>query len=56
MPNDPIYVDRTLYLRRVEEHKQFRAALPDLLPAPPGEDLPNTFLLHPQPSEEEETR
>jgi hypothetical protein len=49
MPNDPIYVDRTLYLRSADEYKPFRAALQDLLPAPPGEDLPYTFLLHPQP-------
>ena len=44
MKADPIYVDKTLFVGRVEEQKQFRAALAELLSAPPGEDLP--YALH----------
>ena len=38
--------DKTLFVGRVavEEQKQFRAALTELLSAPPGEDLP--YVLH----------
>jgi len=45
MPSGRIYVDKTLFLGRVEEQKQFRAALNEVLAAPPGEDLPYVLLL-----------
>jgi len=46
MPSEPIYVNQKLFLGRVEEQKQFRAALSEVLAAPPGEDLPYIFLLY----------
>ncbi len=45
MPPGPIYVDKTLFLGRVEEQKQFRAALNEVLAAPPGQELPYILLL-----------
>jgi len=41
----PIYVDKTLFLGRVEEQKQFRAALKEVLGSPSDEDLPYILLL-----------
>ncbi len=41
-----ITVDNELFLGRVEEQKQFRAALMDLLNLPPGEELPYVILLY----------
>jgi len=46
MPSEPIYVDNALFLGRVEEQKQFRAALTEVLAAPPDENLPYIFLLY----------
>jgi tetratricopeptide (TPR) repeat protein len=46
MSSEPIYVNQKLFLGRVEEQKQFRAALHEVLAAPPGEDLPYIFLLY----------
>ena len=46
MPANPIYVDNALFLGRVEEQKQFRAALTEVLAAPPDEDLPYILLLY----------
>jgi hypothetical protein len=46
MPSEPIYVNQKLFLGRVEEQKQFRAALIEVLAAPPGEELPYIFLLY----------
>lgn len=45
MPSDPIYVDKTLFLGRVEEQKQFRAVLSEVLAQPRDEDLPYVLLL-----------
>jgi hypothetical protein len=45
MPSAAIYVDRTLFLGRVEEQKQFRAVLNDVLAQPRNEDLPYVLLL-----------
>ncbi len=42
----PVYVNGRLFLGRVEEQKQFRQALQDTLPPPPGEELPYIFLLY----------
>ena len=44
--HDPIYVDNKLFLGRVEEQKQFCAALTEVLKPPPGENLPYIFLLY----------
>jgi hypothetical protein len=41
-----IYVDNELFLGRVEEQKQFWAALAELLNPPSGEDLPYIILLY----------
>ena len=46
MPSERIYVDGTLFLGRVEEQKQFRAALNEVLYPPPDENLPYIFLLY----------
>jgi hypothetical protein len=46
MHTERIYVDDKLFLGRVEEQKQFRAALNEVLAPPPGEDLPYIFLLY----------
>jgi tetratricopeptide (TPR) repeat protein len=46
MPDDAIYVDNELFLGRVEEQKQFRAALHEILSSPHGETLPYVFLLY----------
>ncbi len=46
MPSEPIYVNQKLFLGRVEEQKQFRAALNEALHPPPGEDLPYIFLIY----------
>jgi GTPase SAR1 family protein len=46
MPSEPIYVNQKLFLGRVEEQKQFRAALNEVLHPPRGEDLPYIFLLY----------
>lgn len=42
----PVYVNGRLFLGRIEEQKQFRQALQDTLPPPPGEELPYIFLLY----------
>ena len=44
--NTPLYVDGKLFLGRVEEQKQFRAALNEVLRPPPDETLPYIFLLY----------
>ncbi|MFH1635119.1 MAG: tetratricopeptide repeat protein, partial [Chloroflexota bacterium] len=46
MPDQLIYVDAKPFLGRVEEQKQFRAALRETLDPPPGEDLPYICLLY----------
>jgi len=46
MSSDPIYVDNTLFLGRIEEQKQFRAAITEVLHEPEGEDLPYILLLY----------
>jgi len=46
MPTERIDVDGKLFLGRVEEQKQFRAALNEILHPPRGEDLPYIFLLY----------
>jgi len=46
MPSEPIYVNQKLFLGRVEEQKQFRAALNEVLHPPRGEELPYIFLLY----------
>ncbi len=40
MPDNVITVDDKLFVGRVEEQKQFRTALTEVLEAPPKEDLP----------------
>ena len=42
----PIYVDKTPFFGRVEEQKQFIAALQDVLTQPATETLPYIFLLY----------
>lgn len=46
MTEQPIYVDKTPFLGRVEEQKQFIAALQDVLAQPANETLPYIFLLY----------
>ncbi|MEK7327465.1 MAG: hypothetical protein AAB217_19650, partial [Chloroflexota bacterium] len=46
MADDFITVDNEIFLGRVEEQKQFRAALLEILNPPAGEDLPFIFLLY----------
>jgi len=46
MDTERIYVDNQLFLGRVEEQKQWRAALKEVLHPPHGEDLPYIFLLY----------
>ena len=46
MDTERIYVDNQLFLGRVEEQKQWRAALKEVLHPPRGEDLPYIFLLY----------
>ena len=46
MHTERICVDNKLFLGRVEEQKQFRAALSEMLHPPQGEDLPYIFLLY----------
>jgi len=44
----PIYVNQNLFLGRVEEQKQFRHVLQEMLTPPPGETLPYVLLLYGQ--------
>ncbi len=46
MTDERITVDGELFLGRVEEQKQFRAALAEVLHPPASEDLPYVFLLY----------
>ena len=46
MPGQAIKVDNQLFVGRVEEQKQFRAALAEVLEFPPKEDLPYICLLY----------
>lgn len=46
MPDQAVTVDDKLFVGRVEEQKQFRAALAEVLDPPPGEDLPYVCLLY----------
>jgi tetratricopeptide (TPR) repeat protein len=46
MHDQSLMVDDKLFVGRVEEQKQFRAALAELLNPPPTEDLPYVCLLH----------
>ncbi|MDW8328170.1 MAG: hypothetical protein RMK99_16525, partial [Anaerolineales bacterium] len=46
MPGEHIYIDGKMFLGRVEEQKQFRAALHEVLHPPHGETLPYIFLLY----------
>ena len=46
MPDQPIFVDNTPFFGRVEEQKQFIAALQDVLNQPASETLPYIFLLY----------
>lgn len=46
MSGERIYIDNKLFLGRVEEQKQFRAALHEILHPPPDETLPYIFLLY----------
>ena len=46
MPSNPIDVTKRLFLGRVEEQKQFRAVLNEVLAAPPEEDLPYVVFLY----------
>ena len=46
MPSELIYVNQKLFLGRVEEQKQFRNALREVLAAPTNEELPYIFLLY----------
>jgi len=46
MHSEPIYVDNNRCFGRVEEQKQFRAALLEMLRPSRGEDLPYIFLLY----------
>ncbi len=46
MPDQTIMVDDKLFVGRVEEQKQFRAALDEVLDPPPKERLPYVVLLY----------
>ncbi|MFO3796784.1 MAG: hypothetical protein ACK8QZ_05805 [Anaerolineales bacterium] len=46
MPEDRITINGKLFLGRVEEQKQFRAALKEVLHPPSDETLPYIFLLY----------
>ncbi|MCS6910237.1 MAG: tetratricopeptide repeat protein [Anaerolineales bacterium] len=46
MPAERIYIGNKLFLGRVEEQKQFRAALHEVLDSPRDETLPYIFLLY----------
>ncbi len=46
MLHEPIYAPKKLFLGRVEEQKQFRNVLNEMLRPPPDEDLPYIFLLY----------
>jgi len=46
MPILPIYVDKTFFLGRVEEQKQFRNVLREVLAAPADEEQPYIILLY----------
>lgn len=46
MPPAAIYIDNKLFLGRIEEQKQFRAVLTEILHPPSDEDLPYILLLY----------
>ena len=46
MSDQPIFVDHPPFLGRIEEQKQFIAALQDVLKQPAAETLPYIILLY----------